>query len=371
MARIDKYKASQVIGLLEHNARTDETRPHNHRNEDIDPTRTKFNYELHSTEGTAYERFKARMEQVHCMKRDDVTVLDGLVVTLPKNVRPEDERKFFQAVYDFACKDYGKENIVNATVHKDETTPHIHIGFIPVVKGKLRNGTECEKVRHSDLITKTYLDMFHKRLSDHVKDRLGYETEILNGSTASGNQTITELKLKRLQSQVKEVSDQLAELRTARDDELFEKVGAIKAISEKLSGGAKKLTAAEVETVKNVAAAVAQMQAEYQRRTEEAEQKKKAAESHEKALQEREQNFDNEVLSEAQRLSKRITERSESEVKEIREQARQQSEHVKKVCEFVTGEPFKLSEQKFNAWVKEQNQTKKQERKSNSYPSLG
>ena len=211
MAHIEKFKAAQVNGVLEHNARTDETRPHNHSNEDIDTSRTKDNYELHSTEGTAQERFHARLKELHVMKRDDVTVLDGLVVTLPKDVKPEDERKFFGAVYACACEDYGKQNIINATVHKDETSPHIHIGFIPVVQGKLRNGTECEKVRHSSLITKTYLDTFHQRLSDYVSDHLGYEAEILNGATANGNKTVQELKAERAAQRAAELERKVSE----------------------------------------------------------------------------------------------------------------------------------------------------------------
>ena len=237
MAHIKKFKAAQVNGVLEHNARTDETRPHNHSNEDIDTSRTKDNYELHSTEGTAQERFHARLKELHVMKRDDVTVLDGLVVTLPKDVKPEDERKFFEAVYAFACEDYGKQNIINATVHKDETSPHIHIGFIPVVQGKLRNGTECEKVRHSSLITKTYLDTFHQRLSDYVSDHLGYEAEILNGATANGNKTVQELKADR----AKQKADQLQQ----RVDELE---GEVKDLKQTITAYEQALTAAEADT---------------------------------------------------------------------------------------------------------------------------
>lgn len=210
MAHIAKFKASQVKGLLEHNSRTDETRPHNHSNEDIDPEKTKLNYELCEGNGTAYQRYKDRLSQVHCMKRDDVTVLDSLVVTLPKDVKPEDERKFFKAVYEFACNDYGKENIVNATVHMDETTPHIHLGFIPVVQGKLRNGEPVEKVRHSALITKKYLEKMHTRLSDFLEKELGYEVEILNGATANANKTIAELKAERAEKRAKQAEEKAA-----------------------------------------------------------------------------------------------------------------------------------------------------------------
>lgn len=204
MAHIEKYKAPQVAGLLEHNARTDETRPHNHSNEDIDPDKTRDNYELHSSEGTAYERYKERMAQLHCMQRDDVNVFDSLIVTMPKDVKAEDERTFFEAVYAFACEDYGKDNIVNATVHKDETSPHIHIGFIPVVQGTTRKGEPVDKVCHKQKITKSYLNKLHPRLNEHISSALGYEVAILNGATAGGNKTVQEMKAAKAQETAEE-----------------------------------------------------------------------------------------------------------------------------------------------------------------------
>ena len=33
---------------------------------------------------------------------------------------------------EFLDKRYGKENVVCAVVHYDETTPHLHYAFIPV-----------------------------------------------------------------------------------------------------------------------------------------------------------------------------------------------------------------------------------------------
>lgn len=67
-----------------------------------------------------------------------------IIVTLPKDVKAQDERAFFRSVYDFYCEDFGKENVINAIVHKDETTPHIHLDFVPVIKGT--KGLDLEKV---------------------------------------------------------------------------------------------------------------------------------------------------------------------------------------------------------------------------------
>lgn len=374
MAAIKKYKRDHVAQTLTHDNRTAGEEVE-HSNSYIDPDRTEQNYWF---KRGGYEQFKARIEQVHCMKRDDIVVLDELIVTLPKDVKPEDERKFFQAVYDYACKTYGEENVINSVVHKDETRPHIHTKFIPVVNDKLRNGKPCEKVNHSKKCPRSYYQRYHIELSDFVKEQLGYEVEILNGATDNGNQTIQKLKAESERQRVQELSDQLEELRTARSEDVFEKAGAIKAIAEKVSGG-KKLTPAEVESVNNLAATVGLVQAEFERLSAEAETAKaeaetakKDAETHEKALSERQRQFDVKVQAEAQRLAQDAVRRSQSEVETVKRQssteidkarqetakARAEVEKVKRVCEWATGEPF------------EQTARRKAKEGQRDYPSL-
>lgn len=41
-------------------------------------------------------------------------------------------RHFFQDAYDFLAERYGRENVISATVHMDEATPHMHFNFVPV-----------------------------------------------------------------------------------------------------------------------------------------------------------------------------------------------------------------------------------------------
>lgn len=45
--------------------------------------------------------------------------------------------------YDFVCKEFGKENILRFTLHRDEKTPHIHAVIVPLTKdGRL----SCKEV---------------------------------------------------------------------------------------------------------------------------------------------------------------------------------------------------------------------------------
>ena len=61
------------------------------------------------------------------------------VVTLPQSF-DGDEQDFFQETYKFLNDRYGKENVISAYVHMDETTPHMHYAFVPVVEDKKKGG---------------------------------------------------------------------------------------------------------------------------------------------------------------------------------------------------------------------------------------
>ena len=50
----------------------------------------------------------------------------------------EEQRAYFSHAYQFFEDNFGKENIISAVVHMDETTPHMHLCFVPITKeGKL------------------------------------------------------------------------------------------------------------------------------------------------------------------------------------------------------------------------------------------
>lgn len=50
---------------------------------------------------------------------------------------PSEQRKFFEDCTDSFAERYGRENIISAVVHVDETTPHLHLNLVPIVGNKL------------------------------------------------------------------------------------------------------------------------------------------------------------------------------------------------------------------------------------------
>lgn len=210
MADLSKATRLQVPGLLGHDERTSE----NHTNEKIDPTRTWMNYNFISE--VSLERYQRRMSEVYCLNRKNVNTLAMVSVTLPKEVKPEDQDRFFKVVFEHFKNQFGEQNVVSAFVHLDETTPHIHIKAIPVY---LNEKNKQEQVSFDEVCPRNFYRRFHKDLSEVVEKELGYPTGILNGATEEGNKSIKQLKaMTALQEVNKELQRALNEAKDENDE---------------------------------------------------------------------------------------------------------------------------------------------------------
>lgn len=221
MANAAKYKRAAVGNMLAHyDRRTGEDKQRG--NEKIDPSKTYRNYDMHTgqkadmerTGETQYQTLQKRLSEVKhrdFSKYDDNLFCDW-VVTLPENVPEEKADEFFRHSYDFLCDRYGKENVISAWIHKDETTPHMHFAFVPVVIDE--DGTErlCAK----EVISRTELNRFHPELQEYVEEKMGQEVAVLNGATAGGNLTIIELKMREALKKLAEVEAKTGGLETAQ-----------------------------------------------------------------------------------------------------------------------------------------------------------
>ena len=60
----------------------------------------------------------------------------------------EETKRYFEESYNFICnyKSLREKYIISAIVHFDETTPHMHLIYIPVVHTKDKDGHEIDKV---------------------------------------------------------------------------------------------------------------------------------------------------------------------------------------------------------------------------------
>lgn len=136
-----KYKSGNVFGLQKHNQRENE----NYSNIDIDKARTPLNYDLVNQEDINYlKRVKTIIEANRRSERairKDATVYCECIVSSDgaffENLTDDKQKEFFKSSLDYLKNRIGEEFIVSANVHLDETTPHMHVGFVPIIENSL------------------------------------------------------------------------------------------------------------------------------------------------------------------------------------------------------------------------------------------
>ena len=205
MAHLTKYSMGSVRAILEHDTRTAN---HSYKNPDIDRSKTHLNYSFVDSTLTAQERLEKRLSEVKVQKRKDVNVLASWIVTLPTNYKPEEERLFFTTVNEFLTEKYGKDNIISSDVHLDETTPHLHFTFVPVVKNtrKYKDPNKkpkfAEKVCADELLTREHLQHFHEELDNYLAKHQLTQTSTHRTHV---NVSISDLKAKTKEGIAKEL----------------------------------------------------------------------------------------------------------------------------------------------------------------------
>ena len=96
----EKYKHISAGPLLRHYDRTGTA-----RNSDVDESRSHLNYNLCEGDGSALERLRAcvgvggNKGWAKCQQRADVNALCDWIVTMPKDLPPEYEERFFKAAF--------------------------------------------------------------------------------------------------------------------------------------------------------------------------------------------------------------------------------------------------------------------------------
>lgn len=194
MAHIAKYCKSALGHMLNHYGRQ-ENDGVTRSNEDIKNELTHNNWNLAENIQPLPQMdfIHKRLSEVKVQNRADVNVMCDWVVTVPKDLPEAEHSEFFKATFDFLMARYGQENIISAYVHLDETTPHIHFAFIPVVEDKKKGGF---KVSAKEKINRADLRSFHSELQQAVSSAIGHNVNILNSATKDGNKTVSELKQK-------------------------------------------------------------------------------------------------------------------------------------------------------------------------------
>lgn len=203
MANMKKYTRAGLGHMLAHyERRKDENGDYiRFGNQNIDIKKTHKNYNLHQRNDglTDYEFIDNYTKSLKVLNRKDVNLMCTWVVTLPESLKSaseQEQRKFFEEVYNFNTKRYGKENTVSAYVHLDETTPHMHFAFVPVVFDKKK---KRYKVNAKERVNRLDLATYHSDLSKHMEKVFKRDIGIVTAPEVGKNskaedKTISQLK---------------------------------------------------------------------------------------------------------------------------------------------------------------------------------
>lgn len=148
--RNEKLTRAESYGAYVHNDR----KAKNHSNKDIDPTRTHLNFYCKENETTyirEFDRMKKEYDLQGNLRKNSIIMCQMMITSdneFFKKIGLEETKRYFIESYKFVCnyKNLGERNIISAAVHLDETTPHMHLTFIPVIHTKDEQGNAIDKI---------------------------------------------------------------------------------------------------------------------------------------------------------------------------------------------------------------------------------
>ena len=149
------YKRDNLPELYKHNERKNT----NYSNKDINKNNSINNYSIKQCNTTYSKVIKQLINEndLKCRITSYTNLVCEFIITSDKEffetIGEEETKRYFQTAYNFVANynNLGEDFIVSAKVHMDESTPHLHLVFVPVVR-KLENksGKTVNKIACSE-----------------------------------------------------------------------------------------------------------------------------------------------------------------------------------------------------------------------------
>ena len=157
---MEKYKRGDIVGIERENERDENYKPT--KNPQIDKLKTHLNYHTLPYEKKYLSFIDERIKELSPKRKikDDAVLITSFILGSNKEffdgISPETQKQFFDDCTEFFAERYGKENVVSAVVHLDESTPHLHFNLMPVTGGRLCAKELFDRAALRDLQTDFY-----------------------------------------------------------------------------------------------------------------------------------------------------------------------------------------------------------------------
>lgn len=180
---------------LVYNAETGRMEPATSREQILDAINNRLSDAIDLESGTYRNNGRTvRKDAVQC--RGMILQLDPEFYKDNKD-NPNAVMKSYDDLLRLAKKRYGKENIVAASVHLDETNPHMHILFTPV--------TADNRLSQKDFFDKKKLKEAHKEMREELRSK-GYDID-MGRRTPKGAKRMTEEEYKAFKDAAKKAKE--------------------------------------------------------------------------------------------------------------------------------------------------------------------
>lgn len=225
-----KIKSGAIGGIQSHNNREHEPKT----NPDVDMSRSEDNYDLvpcSNYKKSIKEKLSNLVESSRAIRKDAVVVCNFIVTSDNATIEAlgvDRQRKFFEDSVKWFSDRYGADRILNATVHMDETTPHLHVGVVPI--------TQDGRLSAKAIFTKTEMKAIQTEFARDVGEKYGLE----RGVEGSERTHLSEARFKEKKAleMANEYGEIAQELQTVTDNckqELSEASRSLEMVKRELS----------------------------------------------------------------------------------------------------------------------------------------
>lgn len=225
-----KIKSGAVGGIQSHNNREHEPKT----NPDVDMSRSEDNYDLIPCDNykrSIKEKLSNLVESSRAVRKDAVVVCNFIVTSDNETMDAlgaDRQREFFQDSVKWFSDRYGADRVLNATVHMDETTPHLHIGVMPI--------TQDGRLSAKAIFTKTEMKAIQTEFARDVGEKYGLERGVEGSErTHLSEARFKEKKALEMANEHEAIAQELHVLAEDCKQELSEATRSLETVKRELS----------------------------------------------------------------------------------------------------------------------------------------
>lgn len=183
------------------------------KNDMIDLDRTHLNYDLVQSELNLYQRAKERVDQLKSEKKrvqKNSVITYSNIITIPESAAKEmsndQMHDYFKTCHDYFVDRFGKENVLSSKIHLDESTPHMHLHFMPIDK-------ETGRLQARTTMNKAALNEIHDEIPERLRAK-GFDVVRGSGEKTKEKLDIHQYKAKKeFEKEVESLGKEIEELK--------------------------------------------------------------------------------------------------------------------------------------------------------------